>query len=113
MRFGPSYQHAVFLKANEEFATMWLTQLKRSELPVHAVLCALATANKDMPHLLAKEKISSVWMKQAEKLAKQAKQQKCTPEDLARATARLSQMPKDHAADLVEGVAALFAQQEH
>ncbi|CAE7405136.1 UVR8 [Symbiodinium sp. CCMP2592] len=49
LRLGTSFQHAVLVKASEEFMVLWLQQLDQPDLPPnsHLILCVLATTQQE------------------------------------------------------------------
>ena len=113
LRFGPAHQDAVILKATEDFTDFVLHQLDHRELHCEGMkhLCVLATANRNLPHSLAKSRVGKAWLLAVLDLV-DVKHDKhpCTPEDLERAIGSLAQMPKEDASRLIQSVARVCAE---
>ncbi|CAE7553076.1 lgals3bpb [Symbiodinium natans] len=107
LRFGPSFQQAILLKVMEEFHT-FLAEANQTKLPGMPVLCALATCQRSLPHLIVKSRMAEVWLRKLRSLAKKPGSNNCSPEDLARALTRLRQMVSTEALHLVQEAVMLF-----
>ena len=90
-----------------------LHDLGQRELPGEGlkVLCALATANREMPRSLAKSQVGRAWLEAVLALMSGPEWQTCSPEDLERGIARLAQMPQNEAALLITLIAQICTDQ--
>ena len=96
-------------QASGEFTAFCLTELKQTGLPFEClgILCRLATANQRLPNQIVKTRIAQEWSIQMSALADEPGPKTCAPQDFERAMVRLSQMPKEHAVQLVQKAARL------
>ncbi|CAE7241670.1 GIP [Symbiodinium sp. CCMP2592] len=97
----------------EEFAVLWLQQLGQGDFHALAgrALCVLARAHKELPTILARSRIGSLWMQEVDALTQRPGPFTCSPEDLSRSNWRLGQMPSEDAVELVHHVVSLCPEQ--
>ncbi|CAE7209264.1 Svep1 [Symbiodinium natans] len=115
LRFHPAKQYTEMMRAHEDFTAFLLQEPDASGVPCVPseslkILCALATASRDLPHRLAKKQVGKAWLLGVLAISEHAGLKRtCTPEELERAEGRLVQMPKEDAKRLIRSVARVCA----
>ncbi|CAJ1443033.1 unnamed protein product, partial [Effrenium voratum] len=84
--------------------TLWLKQLDQSALPSMSILCALASAQRQLPHDVPKSRLASLWLREVQTAARKKGLQMCNPNDLNRVISRLSNLAATDAVQLVADV---------